>query len=165
MTEVTIPRETAYYYPEPYWLAQEGSWIKSLLLFFDEIAIMLPDYMDGRHVVADPTLARPLADQCLLRVLQPEWFVDQATTQKLTDVIESLITTGAFDSLDADHFAELCCHPSSIIATITDLLPPQKSSAPPGSGVASIVQVLPFHRSARLTCAPPPLMAATSHAG
>jgi hypothetical protein len=34
--------ELAYYYPEPYWLAHEGSWIKSLLLFFDGVAILLP---------------------------------------------------------------------------------------------------------------------------
>ena len=50
-------QETAYYYPEPYWLAREGGWIKSLLLFFDQIAILLPDYMYGRHALADPTLA------------------------------------------------------------------------------------------------------------
>src|SRR5213596_1687894 len=40
--------ETAYYYPEPYWPASEGGWIKSLLLFFDEVAILLPSYMRGR---------------------------------------------------------------------------------------------------------------------
>jgi hypothetical protein len=45
--------ELAYYYPEPYWLAHETSWIKSLLLFFDGIAILLPDYMSGRELVAD----------------------------------------------------------------------------------------------------------------
>jgi hypothetical protein len=58
--------ELAYYYPEPYWLARESSWIKSLLLFFDGIAILLPDYMSGRELVADPTLGEPLADQGLL---------------------------------------------------------------------------------------------------
>jgi hypothetical protein len=35
--------ELAYYYPEPYWLARESSWVKSLLLFFDGIAILLPE--------------------------------------------------------------------------------------------------------------------------
>lgn len=28
--------ETAYYYPEPYWVATQGDWIKTLLLFFDD---------------------------------------------------------------------------------------------------------------------------------
>ena len=66
------PSEFAYYYPEPYWLAHESSWIKSLLLFFDGVAILLPDYMSGRELVADPSLAEPLSEQGLLKVLQPE---------------------------------------------------------------------------------------------
>lgn len=103
-----MPNEIAYYYPEPYWLAQEGSWIKSLLLFFDEIAILLPDYMRGREVVADPALAGPLEDRQLLRVLEPEWFVDEGTTQKLTDLVAALIEGGAFDDLGrTGRFAQL----------------------------------------------------------
>jgi hypothetical protein len=100
--------ETAYYYPEPYWLTREGGWIKSLLLFFDEIAILLPSYMRDRNLVADPTLAQPLQDMGLLRVLQPETFVDEATATELTEVIEALIRGGAFDELStAGGFAEL----------------------------------------------------------
>jgi hypothetical protein len=103
-----VDREVAYYYPEPYWLAHEGGWIKSLLLFFDEVAILLPDYMRGRHLVADPTLAEPLEDLQLLRILEPEWFVDDATTAQLADIVEALVKNGAFDDLsEADHFAEL----------------------------------------------------------
>ena len=106
-SDAPIP-ETAYYYPEPYWLAQEGGWIKSLLLFFDEIAILLPSYMRGRNLVADPTLAEPLEDRGLLRVLQPEAFVDEATATELTEVIEALIRDGGFDDLSkAGGFAEL----------------------------------------------------------
>lgn len=67
-----LPAETAYYYPEPFWGAGDGSWIKSLLLFFDGVAILLPEYMRGRHIAADPTLAGPLEDQGLLKVLEPE---------------------------------------------------------------------------------------------
>ena len=108
MADEAAPREIAYYYPEPYWLADEGGWIKSLLLFFDEVAILLPDYMRGRHLVADPSLAEPLEDQGLLRVLEPEWFVDEAVTTQLADVVESLIRSEAFDGLsEAEPFAEL----------------------------------------------------------
>ena len=82
------PRETAYYYPEPYWLVRESGWIKSLLLFFDEVAILLPEYMRRRHLAADPTLAEPLEDRGLLRVLAPEWFVDETATTKLTDMVQ-----------------------------------------------------------------------------
>jgi hypothetical protein len=100
--------ETAYYYPEPYWLAREGGWIKSLLLFFDEVAILLPSYMQGRNVVADPTLAGPLEERGLLRVLQPEVFVDGEIATELTAVVEALIHEGAFDELSkAGGFAEL----------------------------------------------------------
>ena len=47
-----VPKEFAYYYPEPYWMAREGSWIKSLLLFFDGVAILLPEYMRGIEVAS-----------------------------------------------------------------------------------------------------------------
>ena len=101
------PPETAYYYPEPYWLAREGGWIKNLLLFFDELAILLPEYMHGRHVTADPTLAGPLEDQGLLRVLEPEWFVDEDATTRLTDMVQWLIEEKAFDDLPPAGRAEL----------------------------------------------------------
>lgn len=101
------PRETAYYYPEPYWLLEEGSWIKSLLLFFDEVAILLPRYMRGRNLEADPTLAQPLLDRGLLRVLEPEWFVDEAATKKLTDMVQWLMEQGAFENLPETGMDEL----------------------------------------------------------
>jgi hypothetical protein len=103
-----LPSEIAYYYPEPYWLAREGGWIKSLLLCFDEVAVLMPSYMRGRHVLADPTLAGPLEDQGLLRILEPETFVDDATTQQLTEVIDALVEGGAFDELAwVEELAEL----------------------------------------------------------
>ena len=108
MTDGAAPSEIAYYYPEPYWLPREGGWIKSLLLFFDEVAILLPDYMRGQHVVADPSLAEPLEGRGLLRVIEPEWFVDEPTTAQLGDVMESLVTSEAFDGVaEAAGFAEL----------------------------------------------------------
>ena len=108
MADAALPAEIAYYYPEPYWLADEGSWIKSLLLFFDEIAILLPSYMYGRHLVADPTLAEPLEDRGLLRVLEPASFVDAEMAAQLADVMLALLAEGAFDDLDdAGRRAEL----------------------------------------------------------
>jgi len=50
---------SAYYYPAPYWLVGEADWLKTLLLFFDDIAILLPRYMRGRPELADPVLANP----------------------------------------------------------------------------------------------------------
>ena len=55
--------DVAYYYPAPFWGMGEGGWVKSLLLFFDKVSILLPGYMYGRHHLADPVLAEPLEDR------------------------------------------------------------------------------------------------------
>ena len=100
--------DTAYYYPAPFWVAREGGWIKSLLLFFDEVAILLPNYMRGRHIVFDPTLAEPLEDLGLLKVLEPNDWLDAETTNRLAEVMVELLTDGAFDDLpQVRHFQEL----------------------------------------------------------
>ena len=100
--------DSAYYYPAPYWGMREGRWIKSLLLFFDEVAILLPDYMYGRQRQADPTLSGPLEDLGLLRVLEPNDWVDAETTNQLAGIVVELLTNGAFDYLPkTEYFAEL----------------------------------------------------------
>jgi hypothetical protein len=100
-------REVAYHH-EAYWGPGRGDWLKSLLLFFDGVALLVPDYMRDRPLLTDPTLAQPLADQGLLHRLSPETLVDQATTEALTELLDDLLTAGAFDGLDRDTaFAEL----------------------------------------------------------
>jgi hypothetical protein len=100
--------EVAYYYPAPFWSSAEGSWVKSLLLFFDQVAILLPKYMHGRHTAADPTLAEPLEDRGLLRVLEPNDWIDQSMAEKLATTVVELLATGAFDDLEETaYFAEL----------------------------------------------------------
>ena len=100
--------DTAYYYPQPFWTTKESDWVKSLLLFFDDVAILLPDYMYGRHTQADHALSGPLEERGLLRVIEPKDWVDNEVTEKLAEVIVELLTNGAFDQLpQADYFAEL----------------------------------------------------------
>ena len=70
------PAEVAYHYPEPMWYRREGDWIKSLLLFFDEIALLLPRYMRERPYRDDSEIAGPLEHLGLLKILQPELFID-----------------------------------------------------------------------------------------
>jgi hypothetical protein len=77
------------------------------LLFFDGVAILLPSYMRGRELVADPSLAEPLMDRGLLKVLEPEWFVDDQLSSRLAEGMVELITAGAFDHSDSRPFAEL----------------------------------------------------------
>jgi hypothetical protein len=94
-------RDVAYLH-EPYWVPGQGDWIKSLLLFFDGIALLVPDYMYERPLFTDPTLAQPLAEQELLHRLSPETLVDQATAEALTELLDRLITGGTFDDLCRD---------------------------------------------------------------
>ena len=64
--------------------------------------------MYGRHAVADPTLAEPLEDQGLLRILEPSTWIDQNMAEKLATAVVDLLTMNAFDDLDTSvHFQEL----------------------------------------------------------
>lgn len=104
---VTRP-DVAYYYPAPFWDWSESGWVKSLLLFFDRVAILLPDYMYGRHIAADPTMVLPLEERGLLQILEPGDWVDEKVTTELATVLVELLTAGAFDDLpEATYFAEL----------------------------------------------------------
>ena len=101
-------RDIAYYYPAPFWHEGEVDGIKSLLLFFDEVAILLPDYMRARHRVADPSLAAPLEEMGLLRILEPKEWIDREMAEKLAEVIVDLLADGVFDGLpQSPYFAEL----------------------------------------------------------
>jgi hypothetical protein len=96
------------YHHEPYWSPAQGDWIKSLLLFFDGVALLVPDYMRDRPLFTDPTLAQPLADQGLLHRLSPETLVDQQTAEALTELLDDLLRADAFDGLNRDAaFVEL----------------------------------------------------------
>ena len=91
--------DVAYYYPAPYWGSSDSGWVKSLLLFFDQLAILLPQYMQGLHRVADPSMVMPLEERGLLRVLEPNDWIDQETAESLAELVIGLLTNGAFDGL------------------------------------------------------------------
>lgn len=91
--------EVAYYYPAPYWGAYDSGWVKSLLLFFDQLAILLPQYMQGRHRAADPAMVMPLEERGLLRVLEPNDWIDQDTAETLAELVVGLLAEGVFDGL------------------------------------------------------------------
>lgn len=96
------------FFQEPYWRRHEGDLVKSLLLFFDGVALLTPDYMHDRPFEIDPSLAEPLADQGLLHILSPEQLVDEQIAVSLADLFEGLMTSGSFDDLDRNlPFAEI----------------------------------------------------------
>ena len=100
--------DTAYYFPAPYWSYLEQGWVKSLLLFFDDVAILLPRYMYGRHTSADPELAGPLEERGLLKVLRPSDWIDDDMAHELATAMVDALTNGAFDDLEpAQHYQPL----------------------------------------------------------
>src|SRR5580658_3175036 len=71
-------KELAFYYPGPVW--HSGDWIKNLILFFDGIALLVPDYIKDKPHIVDPSIAAGLENEGLLHILEPEKIVDKAAT-------------------------------------------------------------------------------------
>jgi hypothetical protein len=90
-------QEVAFYYPGHLWGSPE--WIKSLLLFFDGIALLVPEYKQHEPEVVDPVLAGPLRDKGLLHYLIADQTVDKVATGLLAKTMNELLVAGAFDSL------------------------------------------------------------------
>ena len=97
------PRELAFYYPNPMWTY--GNWIKSLVLFFDGIALLLPDYMRDRPEQVDRPIAVGLREEGLLEVIEPETAVDSSATEKLATAMTEIIASGALDELAKEETA------------------------------------------------------------
>ena len=64
--------EFAHYYGDWIWGPELTDWVKSLLLFFDGIAIGMPEANAQRLIDSDPVLAQPLVEMGLLRNFWPE---------------------------------------------------------------------------------------------
>ena len=103
----TNPPEIAFYYPNPFW--NNGDWIKNLILFFDGVGLLVPDYMKHRVEDSDPAIVVGLREHGLLHVFEPEKMVDKAASTRLAEAMVDIIASGALDPLakDSTHFAEL----------------------------------------------------------
>jgi hypothetical protein len=97
----------AFYYPNSMWL--DGDWVKNLILFFDGVALLVPDYMRGRPFLQDPAIATGLDQHHLLKIIEPETAVDKAATVALATAMTDIICSGALDPLAKQRtkFAEL----------------------------------------------------------
>jgi hypothetical protein len=87
----------AFYYPGPVW--HIGDWVKNLILFFDGIALLVPDYIRDKPHIVDPAIAAGLDNSGLLHILEPEKVIDKSATEKLASAITQAIESGALDSL------------------------------------------------------------------
>lgn len=93
-------KEYAYYYPNPMW--SNGDWVKTLILFFDGIALLVPTYMKHKPFETDPAIVAGLEEHGLLHIIEPETAVDKAATEKLVVAMQEVITSGALDALEKD---------------------------------------------------------------
>ena len=95
------PAEVAFYYPG--WIWRSDHAIKNLLLFFDGVALLVPEYMRDRPSAIVPEMAEPLRSAGLLHFLEPEEVVDKPATEKLAAALTDIIASGALDSLGKEH--------------------------------------------------------------
>jgi hypothetical protein len=93
-------RDVVFYYPGHLWHSTE--WMKTLLLFFDGIGLLVPEYKQGEPELADPVLAAPLRERGLLHYLVADQVVDKQATECLATALSKFISSGAFDSLAKD---------------------------------------------------------------
>jgi len=96
-SKVEAVPEVAFYYPGPVWHA--GNWVKNLILFFDGIALLVPDYIRDKPHAVDPAIAAGLENAGLLHILEPEKLIDKSAAEKLASAITPVIESGAFNTL------------------------------------------------------------------
>jgi hypothetical protein len=97
--DIEIP-DVAFYYPGHLWYHTD--WIKTLLLFFDGIGLLIPEYKRGEPEAYDPVLAGSLRERGLLHYLVADQVVDKKATKQLAMALTNFIVSGALDSLARD---------------------------------------------------------------
>jgi AcrR family transcriptional regulator len=94
-----VQPELAHYYGDFIWDVEQTNWVKSLLLFFDGIALALPAANAAQLIDADPVLAQPLAELNLLRNYEPSsWLKTEVLTcqesksslERIASIFESI---------------------------------------------------------------------------
>jgi hypothetical protein len=95
--------EVGFYDPNQFWY--RGDWIKNLILLFDGVGLLVPDYMRDRLDRFDPALVEGLRSHGLLHVIEPETDVDKAAAEKLAEAMAEAISSGTLDSLVGERTA------------------------------------------------------------
>jgi hypothetical protein len=72
------------------------------LLFFDGVALLVPEYKRYEAQLADPVVAGTLSDEGLLHVLPADITVDADATNQLADAMEGVFQREALSQLDTD---------------------------------------------------------------
>lgn len=104
MTDPTTPTtalpEVAFYYPNPYW--RDPDWAKNLILFFDGIGMLIPNYMEHHSDLDDLAVIAGLKQHHLFHVIEPESAVDEAATKSLANSLVDIIASDRLDHLRSD---------------------------------------------------------------
>lgn len=90
-------KDIAFYYPGHIWYDIDR--IKSMLLFFDGIGFLIPEYKLGEPERLDPVLAGPLKEQNLLHYFVADEVIDASATKELAVAMERVFTSGALETL------------------------------------------------------------------
>ena len=89
--------EVAFYYPGQYWI--NADWIKNLILFFDGVGMLIPEYMEDHGTFDDYPIISSLKDHGLFHVIRPEENVGAEETKALVGALAEIIDTGRLDHL------------------------------------------------------------------
>jgi hypothetical protein len=100
-------RDIAFYYPGHLW--HSADWMKTLLLFFDGVGLLIPEYKKNEPELSDPHLVAPLREKGLLHYFVADQIVDAEVTKDLAAAVTEFVNSGALDLLDKDRtgFQEL----------------------------------------------------------
>ncbi|WP_406440596.1 hypothetical protein OHB00_34320 [Streptomyces sp. NBC_00631] len=90
-------RDFAYYADDWIWPRSRAALMKSTLLFFDGLALSLPQHLADRLIEGSPELAQPLAERGLLVNLEPDRHLQADTAARLA--------TDLYEVMDRFHFA------------------------------------------------------------
>jgi hypothetical protein len=85
-------RDVAYW-RSPSWSPTRGEQLKTLLLFFDGIAVLAGDGFKDQAVERDPVFAGPIADLGLLHVLDAEALIDEEMADDLREIVRCTLDT------------------------------------------------------------------------
>ena len=91
--------EWAFYYPNPVW--SKSNWLKNLILFFDGIVLLSPEFARASPFEGDENVASRLQEDGLLQIVDLSAFVDPRGAKTVADALTDLIASGALDELAA----------------------------------------------------------------
>ena len=86
-----------FYYPGQYW--DDSDWIKNLILFFDGIAMLIPNYMPDQASFEDYPIVSSLREHGMFKILRPEEAVGAEETKRLSSALAEIISSGSLDEL------------------------------------------------------------------